>query len=291
MECPSDSGTNLTESPVKWMWVPICMLLFVPLVWLRKTEKLAFTHIFADIMVGVGLIMITVFATIEMNKNGGAHSIPFVTSSFSFAISYAVFAFEGIGVVLPILELTENKDQYFKLLTVTLCVICTIFIAFCEYAAFGYGSNAHALILQNLPQNSWIAWLVAVLYSLVVVFTYPLQIGPANYVLESYLFNGWEKSAKRKWCKNLSRTLVVFASCVLTISMYEFISELLEIASALTAIPMAFTLPSLFHLGKVADSCFSKFIDILFIVCSILISLFCAYEGTVTFLNKLNGSE
>ena len=107
-------------------------------------------------------------------------------------------------------------------------------------------------------------------------------------MLESYLFNGWEKSAKRKWCKNLSRTMVVFASCLLTISMYEFISELLEIASALTAIPMAFTLPSLFHLGKVANSGFSKFVDLTFIVCSIGISLFCAYEGTKTFLDKLN---
>ena len=46
------------------------MLLFVPLVWLRKTEKLAFTHLFADVMVGVALIMITVFATKEMQEHG-----------------------------------------------------------------------------------------------------------------------------------------------------------------------------------------------------------------------------
>ena len=129
------------------------------------------------------------------------------------------------------------------------------------------------------------------LYSVVVVFTYPLQIGPANYVLESYLFNGWEKGMKRKWCKNLSRTLVVFASCALTISMYEFISELIEIAAALTAIPMAFTLPALFHLYKVADNPFAKAIDILFVVGSIGVSLFCAYNGTVTFIEKLSKSE
>ena len=87
--------------------------------------------------------------------------------------------------MLPILELTENKEQYFTLLTITLCVICTIFIAFCEYSAFAYGetefnddksykSGIHPLVLQNLPQNSPISWTVAVLYSLVVVFTYPL---------------------------------------------------------------------------------------------------------------------
>ena len=62
------------------------------------------------------------------------------------------------------MEITENKEQYFTLLTVTLIIICVIFIAFCEYAAFAYGSpvfdtsvppvqtgGINPLVLQNLP--------------------------------------------------------------------------------------------------------------------------------------------
>ena len=90
-----------------------------------------------------------------------------------------------MGVVLPILELTENKENYFTLLSGTLVVICLIFVAFCEYAAFAYGkplknddgmyiSGLHPLVLQNLPQDSYVAWTIAVLYSVVVIFTYPL---------------------------------------------------------------------------------------------------------------------
>ena len=216
-------------------------------------------------------------------------------------MSYAVFAFEGVGVVLPIMEITENKEQYFTLLTITLIFICVIFISFCEYAAFAYGEpifntavdppvqtgGVNALVLQNLPQNSPVAWTVACLYSLVVVFTFPLQIAPANNVLESYLFGGWEKSKKRQWGKNLSRMFIVFLACTLTIGMYDYISELLEIASALTAIPMAFTLPALFHL-KVAETKCQKAADIIFIIFSIVISLYVAVEGIITFVNKLN---
>ena len=138
-------------------------------------------------MVIVGLVTITIFATIEIKENG-AKTLSFVTSEFAFSMSYAVFAFEGVGVVLPIMEITENKEQYFTLLTITLIVICAIFVAFCEYAAFAYGEPVYdtkvdppkqtgginALVLQNLPQNSPVAWVVACLYSLVVVFTYPL---------------------------------------------------------------------------------------------------------------------
>ena len=114
------------------------MAIFTPLVWIRKTEKFAFTHVFADLMVFVGLIMITIYATQEINANG-VKPLSFVTNEFAFSMSYAVFAFEGVGVVLPIMEITENKEQYFTLLTVTLIVICAIFISFCEYAAFAYG--------------------------------------------------------------------------------------------------------------------------------------------------------
>ena len=82
--------------------------------------------------------------------------------------------------------------------------------------------------------------------------------------------------------------MVVLVSCALTIGMYDFISELLEIASALTAIPMAFTLPALFHY-KVAKTTCSKVVDVLFIIGSILISLYVTVEGIMTLVKKLNG--
>lgn len=75
----------------------------------RKTEKFAFTHIFADIMVIAALILVSIYATEEIHEHG-FKKIDFVTSQFSFSISYAVFAFEGVGVVLPIMEITENKE-------------------------------------------------------------------------------------------------------------------------------------------------------------------------------------
>ena len=61
--CPADTGIDLTLQPQIWLWVPFIMVIVVPLVWLRKTEKLAFTHIFADIMVLVGLVTISIYAT------------------------------------------------------------------------------------------------------------------------------------------------------------------------------------------------------------------------------------
>ena len=89
-------------------------------------------------MVIIGLTLVTVFAGKEVSANG-FKELSFVTPEWAFSVSYAVFAFEGVGVVLPIMEITEDKENYYKLLTITLIFICVTFIAFCEFAAFAFG--------------------------------------------------------------------------------------------------------------------------------------------------------
>jgi amino acid permease len=123
------------------------------------------------------------------------------------------------------------------------------------------------------------------------VFTYPLQIAPANNVLESYLFGGWEKGKKRQCGKNISRTVVVFLSCLVVVVLYDYISELLEIVAALTAIPMAFMLPPLFHLKLENLSTCAKIADWLFIAFALITAVYCAYNGTVTLIEKLGEAE
>ena len=73
--------------------------------------------------------------------------------------------------------------------------------------------------------------------------------------------------------------------------MYEFIFELIDIAAALTAVPMAFTLPALFHYASVADTGCSKTIDLIIIVGSIATSIFCAVNASITFIEKLEKGE
>jgi len=80
-------------------------------------------------------------------------------------------------------------------------------------------------------------------------------------------------------------------SCLVVVAMYDYISELLEIVAALTAIPMAFMLPPLFHLKTENISTCQKILDYLFIIFALTISLYCAYSGTVTFIKKLEMAD
>jgi solute carrier family 36 (proton-coupled amino acid transporter) len=132
------------------------MAIYVPLVMVRRIEVFAPTHIFADIMIMITIIVVSVYAGLEVKDNDG-----FTTTGVQFinptlwpdAIGFSVYAFEGIGVILPIMEVTERKDIYFKLLVTTVCFIALVYIFFAEFWLFAFGPSnlTKPLITENLP--------------------------------------------------------------------------------------------------------------------------------------------
>ena len=94
----------------KWWWLLICCLLYIPLVMVRKIEVFAITHIFADVMVIISVITIFVYAGMDLAADGpNMSSIGPVGHKWADAIGYSVYTYEGIGVILPIREVTADK--------------------------------------------------------------------------------------------------------------------------------------------------------------------------------------
>jgi len=177
------------------------MAIYVPLVFVRKIEVFAATHLFGDIMIIITMIVICIFAGIDVSKYGwqpdGLQALN--TALWPDAIGFSVYTFEGIGVILPIMDVTEKPEQYFKVLVITVTFIAILYIVFTEYCVFAYGIDKleDPLITASLPQQNWITYIVKVMFSLNLVFSYPLVIHPANIVIEDWFFKGWPKTRKR----------------------------------------------------------------------------------------------
>ena len=185
------------------------MIIYVPLVLVRKIEKFAATHLFGDIMIFITLVAIITYASVHVSDQRGFTTEGFVAFNVTLwptAIGFAVYAFEGIGIILPVMEVTENKEQYYSILVATVVFICVLYIGFSEFVLFSYGGYVplinpsglqQPLIIDSLPPQQVLVWLIKVLFSFNLVFSYPLIIHPANNVLESYFFGTWPKSKKR----------------------------------------------------------------------------------------------
>ena len=133
--------------------------------------------------------------------------------------------------------------------------IACLYIVFGEFTLLAWGSTEdfkEPLITASLPEESIITYLVKILFSINLLFSYPLVIHPANLVIETWFFEGWAKTRKRQMSKNLSRSIVVAVSCVVALAVYEKLDLLLSLTGAMTCIPVAFLIPAGLHLKLIA---------------------------------------
>jgi amino acid permease len=54
----------------RWVWMPICMAIYVPLVLVRRIEVFAVTHLFADVMIVLTIIIVCIYAGIDIKSDG-----------------------------------------------------------------------------------------------------------------------------------------------------------------------------------------------------------------------------
>ena len=126
----------------RWAWMPICMLIYVPLVMVRKIEVFASTHVFGDIMIIITIIVIFGYASSSLGKNGvQMEGIKPIDNLWADAIGFSVYSYEGIGVILPIKEVTACKEDYYRLLCITVGLIAFLYIFFGEYTMLAWGST------------------------------------------------------------------------------------------------------------------------------------------------------
>ena len=192
-------------------------------------------------------------------------------------IGSAVYSYEGIGVVLPLMEVTQKPEIYNKILFYVLLTVMLLYVSFGEYCLFIYGELLKTpLITDNLPQNA-VVYVIKIFFSINLVFTYPLQLHPASIIIESYIFKGMPKSPKRMWLKNLLRTILVMFTVIFCLSLQNSLDKFISVLGSLACTPISFTLPCIFHLKLYENELtkFQKGVNYFIIVFSMFITFFC----------------
>lgn len=278
---------TIDDAKVKWYFLPICFAIFYPLVLVRKITVFAKFHLFGDIMIILAIVVMTIDACISISNNGWNPNpdLKWInTDLWPNAIGFAVYSFEGVGVILPIYDITENKQEYYKLVLVVCAFITLMYVIFGELCVWTY-SNRLSFILDPLITGSMpdgpVSWIIKILFMFNLFASYPLVIYPANMVVESYLYSGWPKSRKRQMCKNLNRAILVFITVLMAIVVYAKMDRLLSITGGLTCIPIAFIYPAMFHYKACAETKSQKICDALLISVGIGLSVFCTIYAII----------
>ena len=117
-----------------------CLILFSFLCFVRKIEVFAATHLFADAMIMLAIIIIVSFGGIKISNDGLKNDVEFINQkTFTDAIGFSVYAFEGIGMILPVQEITANPAGYKSIVIGVIITVCAVYVSFGYFCVIAWG--------------------------------------------------------------------------------------------------------------------------------------------------------
>jgi proton-coupled amino acid transporter len=124
-----------------------------PLSYIREIGKFAFSYLIADVLILVTGLVILVFATMNLSDNGwGEGVVAFNDATWLSMIGSSIYAYEGIGTILPILDVAEKPETFPFILFLVTATVFVVYTFFGTYCYFIYGELlTQPLITANLP--------------------------------------------------------------------------------------------------------------------------------------------
>lgn len=123
-----------------WWYGLLEFCIFVPLVYVRKIEKFSIFHIFADFTIFATVVILIVYAGIFIGdeRREGTDFKAINTSTFASFIGMAVYSFEGIGIVIPVMEIAKNQNDFPKIVFAVISLLAGLYIFFGFFNYFAY---------------------------------------------------------------------------------------------------------------------------------------------------------
>ncbi|TXT13444.1 hypothetical protein VHUM_00811 [Vanrija humicola] len=253
------------------------LLLFLPLSMIRNLAKLSFTALVADAFILLGLLYIggTEISVIAKNGLPPPDVVAFNPKDFPLLIGTAVFAFEGIGLVIPIAESMKEPKKIHGALTGVMIIVATLFTTFGVLGYAAYGSKVQTVVIVNLPQEEHFVQGVQFLYSLAILLSIPLQLFPAVRIMETGLFSRSGKhNTKVKWQKNIFRAGTVIFCSLLSWAGSSELDKFVSLIGAFACIPLCFIYPPMLHLRGCATTRRQKLLDCLLIAFGLVVGVY-----------------
>uniref|UniRef100_A0A673AU55 Solute carrier family 36 member 1 n=1 Tax=Sphaeramia orbicularis TaxID=375764 RepID=A0A673AU55_9TELE len=216
------NSTNQTAVLVPSFDSRLYMLCFLPafvlLVYTPNLKYLAPLSLVANLVMTASLLLIYFYSLTHITY---PINLPAVGRAKDYPLFFgtAIFAFEGIGVVLPLENKMQRPQSFSLVLYVGMSIVTFLYISLGTIGYMCFGEHIGGSITLNLP-NCWTYQAVKLLYCFGIFITFALQF----YVPAEILIPPVVARVSERWetaVDLLLRTVLVIFTCALAILIPE----------------------------------------------------------------------
>ncbi|KAF5727110.1 putative amino acid transporter [Tripterygium wilfordii] len=223
--------------PAKSLYIWGCFPFQLGLNSIPTLTHLAPLSIFADVVDLGAMATVLVEDVILILKNRPEVQAFGGLSVFFYGMGVAVYAFEGIGMVLPLESEAKDKDKFGRTLGLSMAIISLIYGAFGALGYFAFGEDTKDIITANLGAG-FVSTLVQLGLCINLFFTFPLMMNPVYEIAERRFWGG-------RYCLWMRWVLVLVVSLVAL--LVPNFADFLSLVGSSVCCGLGFVLPALFH--------------------------------------------
>ena len=124
-----------------WTWAAFVIVVLTMLAWVRNIAKFRFTFIFANMLLLSSICIIIVFSISRLANSGLPEGLVAVNTAGMWTnVGFAIYTFEGIGILMPCMQACEVPEKFDKILISAVITVTAMFLIYGTTAYVAYGN-------------------------------------------------------------------------------------------------------------------------------------------------------
>ncbi|XP_069754253.1 proton-coupled amino acid transporter 1 isoform X2 [Narcine bancroftii] len=244
----NDCNQNISTIEHASMDSRLYMLCFLPflilLVFVQNLKYLAPFSMVANLAMLASLIIIYIHLFTNISH---VQDLTRVGDWKSFAMFFgtAIFAFEGIGVILPVENQMQKPQKFPAIMCCAMVIVTTLYISLGVLGYICFGDEIKGSITLNLPP-CWLYQSVKILYSFGIFITYAVQFYVAAEILVPLVEVRVSERCKM-FVNLLFRTALVIVTCALAI-LIPRLEIVISLVGSVSSSTLALIVPPLLEI-------------------------------------------
>lgn len=141
-------------------WAAIFFVILLLVSFARPIKLISYFAYFANVCVGVGIILLVIAVFIAMEPSGEPHS--FNWSEFPIFLGIVLFAFQAIELALPVHNSMKNGKKFPIVMIVVLSFCCVLYLVFGLIAYIRLRDNSLSMITEAIDVDNYFGMQIAI---------------------------------------------------------------------------------------------------------------------------------